>query len=520
MTALNPEITPACVPPKGSALTRLTLATAHGCSIGLALSLVLPACGEDGKAVDQSGDGDDPTDAISQLSGSGDDEGDDGDDSADSLGSKRWDMGTDDDPSVDTPKEVEFSYIWIANSKEGTVSKINTRTMEEEARYKTGPGLDPNPSRTSVNLVADVAVVNRSGSVIKINVRTEECKDKNGNGTIETSKSGTDILAWGEDECVAWHTQLENASRPAAWTSGTEVMNPDGETKFVDPRLWVSAPVPKKSTSEEGTDVVVYKLDDVDGKILEQVTIKNIVSEAFMQSFGLYGAAVDSKNNFWANTLTVASARNGAKLVKVSNEDINDVELIDVPITQGYGITVDQEDRIWLGCTYEVDFEGKTIDGGVLQFYDSEAETWGQVDLSDFKDYKKWWIRGMMVDAVGELWAAVVAGTNETMPGNGSGILRVDTHTGEAIEFIGPEHLEGVKVPTGVSIDVDGYVWLVDQHAGPGGAAEKGRAYRMSPEDDHLYEVIDSLNLPYTYSDMTGFALQNVQVDPPERRRP
>ena len=30
--------------------------------------------------------------------------------------------------------EVEFSYIWIANSPEGNVSKIDTRTLEQRGR--------------------------------------------------------------------------------------------------------------------------------------------------------------------------------------------------------------------------------------------------------------------------------------------------------------------------------------------------------------------------------------------------
>src|SRR5690606_27223764 len=34
--------------------------------------------------------------------------------------------------------DVEFSYIWISNSPAGTVSKIDTKTRIEVARYRTG----------------------------------------------------------------------------------------------------------------------------------------------------------------------------------------------------------------------------------------------------------------------------------------------------------------------------------------------------------------------------------------------
>jgi hypothetical protein len=70
---------------------------------------------------------------------------------------------------------ADWSYIWIANSSQSTVSKINTRTMVEEGRYLTRdtPG---NPSRTSVSVDGRaVAVANRFGGVVKIWTRPEDC---------------------------------------------------------------------------------------------------------------------------------------------------------------------------------------------------------------------------------------------------------------------------------------------------------------------------------------------------------
>jgi hypothetical protein len=56
----------------------------------------------------------------------------------------------------------------------------------------------------------------------------------------------------------------------------------------------------------------------------------------------------------------------------------------------------------------------------------------------------------------------------------------------------------------GISVDVDGYVWAVTQI---------GRAYKIDP-DDFSFEYYDGLSGPYTYSDMTGWALQNVSCRP------
>ena len=56
-----------------------------------------------------------------------------------------------------------------------------------------------------------------------------------------------------------------------------------------------------------------------------------------------------------------------------------------------------------------------------------------------------------------------------------------------------------VEMPS-LSIDFEGYVWLVDMgHS----------AFRIDPET-HDYEVYGDLVGPYTYSDMTGFGLASV----------
>ena len=44
--------------------------------------------------------------------------------------------------------DTMFSYIWIANSGQGTVSKINTKSGVEEGRYYVEGG---SPSRTSMS---------------------------------------------------------------------------------------------------------------------------------------------------------------------------------------------------------------------------------------------------------------------------------------------------------------------------------------------------------------------------------
>ncbi len=176
------------------------------------LGTVLAACGADRSTKLGGGSG------ITSSSGSDTDSGDTDSGGTGPGGGEVFDVFGDADLPGDNGGDCsgggsggdgfDFSYIWIANSPEGTVSKIDTVMATEVARYRTGPGA-PDPSRTSVNLEGDVAVLNRTGSVSKIAATLKDCTDANGNGIIETSSGPADILTWGADECVVWHTELD-----------------------------------------------------------------------------------------------------------------------------------------------------------------------------------------------------------------------------------------------------------------------------------------------------------------------
>lgn len=80
--------------------------------------------------------------------------------------------------------EVEFSYLWAANSGQGTISKIDTQTLTELGRYLTSADGKGSPSRTSVSLTGDVAVANRNGGVTKVYASIDDCVDRDGSGVI------------------------------------------------------------------------------------------------------------------------------------------------------------------------------------------------------------------------------------------------------------------------------------------------------------------------------------------------
>lgn len=422
-----------------------------------------PDAGEDGTADGTTDTADGSTDTADGTSeGPTDDSTTDGEDSTtdgNDDGGPKFDLGGIPDGGEDdcSGGDIDplFANIWIANSGQGTVSKINTETLIEEGRYYTMPGQNGSPSRTSVNLSGDVAVVNRNGGIAKIAATEDGCVDANNDGMITTSSGANDLLPWGQDECVLWHTALPSASRPAAWTSG----EPAGQCDWINAKVWTSAP--------QGGDAWVYKVNGDDGTIEEQVLVPGANG-----GLGIYGGAVDPDNDFWGVTYSAGP------LVHVRFDDMT-YETIALPVGSAYGFTVDSQGRSWVGGW-----------SGNLQRYDPESQQWTSVDMQNYTGLS----RGMMEDANGELW---IAGLSP------NGILRVDTDSATFLDWIDSGTLNGVSTPTGTSIDMDGYVWMVDQSASGGGA------FVLDP-DTYEVQFISGLVSPYTYSDMTGWALGNV----------
>ncbi|HNN54483.1 MAG TPA: hypothetical protein PKO07_25860, partial [Pseudomonadota bacterium] len=124
-------------------------------------------------------------------------------------------------------KNAGAPYIWIANSSEGTESKVDVNTNLEVGRYCTYRGCNGDPSRSTVSLQGDVVVANRAAyyginaparaSAVKIAGDKSRCVDRNGNGKIDTFEGAGKIPAqfiWqatqqdSPDECVLWLTDL------------------------------------------------------------------------------------------------------------------------------------------------------------------------------------------------------------------------------------------------------------------------------------------------------------------------
>jgi hypothetical protein len=355
--------------------------------------------------------------------------------------------------------------IWISNSPAGTVSKINTDTGIEEARYVAGPGV-PDPSRTSVNLLGDAVVVDRAGGIAKIAVIEDRCVDLNNNGMIDTSTGPADVRPWGTDECVLWHLQLPSGGtvtnqygpRPVAWEG-------IGEQDCLKPRVWVGW--------RDATTGFFRRINGETGQIEDSASVPWPGNQ-----WGPYGGATNKEGDFWVVGWQVGP------LVRIDGGNL---------VPQVYQIPAPPGDTQWTyGMALDADGHPWIAGAATVYHFDPDTEQW------DFISVPGGNMRGLMVDAEGRAWIA--------NNGLGSYLVEVDTVTKTLVN--GNVPLPGASVPVGISIDSDGKVWVVDQGS--------SMAFRVDPDTYQTLLTVSGLVQPYTYSDMTGAGLGLVTFPPAE----
>ncbi|MEO7097239.1 MAG: hypothetical protein ABI175_28520 [Polyangiales bacterium] len=300
--------------------------------------------------------------------------------------------------------------IWISNSVDATVSKVDTRTMKEIARYRTGPeGSDP--SRTTVALNGDVVVVNRGGATAtKIAANPVDCVGK-GAGT---SSGPGDVRAWGDDKCILWNTPFTPGCLGRAGAFDAE-KGLDGE---LSTSVWIG---------EWGTSKMI-QLDSKTGKLLTTVDVAPIKP---------YGAAIDANHHIWV-------WGGGVGFIDAATKKFT--QIADPPCA--YGIAVDPKGRVF------------TSGGGCVARYTPDAADvtkgkWDSVSIGASN-------RGLAVDAKGSVW---VADTN-------FGVHQLLTDTLTVVKDIPLAGGGGSFV--GMAIDFDGKIWAIDQNAGTGTKIEPG----------------------------------------------
>jgi len=358
-----------------------------------------------------------------------------------------------------TPNQLQLSvegstlpFIWVANSAENTVSKINTETGCELGRYRTGPGTDlgkpaegvpsaENPSRTTVDINGDVWVGNRqSNTAIKIALTPT---DTNGDGTITTSQDTNgncliepeEVLAWGTDEAILLRFEVDTGPRALAINA--------------DNNVWIGG--------SSGKTMRLY--DSTTGSLIKEIPIER----------SCYGALIDSNGTLWISNDGEDS------LTRVDDPTGNhSITYIDASDGTVYGIGIDREGFIYTSGWEE----------NLFRKLDPATNTWlYSVPISGGA-----YGRGVTVGLEGDIWVAQSALNKLTRHNAADGSLIASIPVG--------------KGPTGVATAKDGKIWVSNLLS--------NNVMRVDPATNAVDFTQEGHSGPYNYSDMTGIISRSI----------
>ncbi len=377
--------------------------------------------------------------------------------------------------TTDVPDQVQltrvkrtFPNIWVAASARGTIVRVDTRTGTILGEYSSNPDVgsagSPNPSRTTVALDGTVWAGNRGdGSVIHIGLPEEnQCIDKNGNGTIETSSGYGDVLPWpnaggvdspggvttAQDECILHYVKVSS--------SVTRHLSVDR-----DNNIWVSG--------LGGSNARVFNLVDGDsGQILR--------TEGPMPCGG-YGGLVDANGVLWSAQYNSPVLRWDTTVSPPTSQSRRCIGGV-----ASYGLAIDPEGDVWVAGpsgnrVWEISSDGQTVLGPFE--HGSPAA------------------QGLAADSDGDLWVSSAKWGGSATVG----------HLENDGTFVG--NVTGVpRGSSGVAVDSHGNVWTanaadsslsrINPLLGPIGADGSTRIGQVD------LEVSLPGSNPYNYSDMTG----------------
>ena len=366
---------------------------------------------------------------------------------------------------------LQFNNIWIANSGEGTVSKLNTKTGLELGRYI----VCANPSRTAVDQEGNVYVGCRNdGGVTKILIDPATCVDKNGNGVIDTAKDtngdgrvlGSEIFPAGQDECIAWITYPDGVGGCGNGGKGcARALAVDADNKpWVG--FWSSRNV-RRLNPDTGASEAVVGLADVS------------------PGASPYGMGIDPDGVLWLSMRT-----NGGSVPVLASVDTKTLakKVYGLPsgFIHGYGITVDPDGVVWMA-------------GGESQRllrYNPKTAQMTQITIGG-----KGYSRGVAASTDGYVYVAHHSWDGGC--GNAAvarWISKVDRTT---MAVVASFNLGGLKGTVGLTLDFDGNLWAVNQCSSTATKLNPAGAGQILGE----FPVGAS---PYTYSDMAGYALKTV----------
>lgn len=445
------------------------------------------------------------------------------------------------------------AFMWIANASQGWVSKYDTNTGREIARYYAVIPVDglggahpelvgnqgvnifgSSPSRTTLDLNGDVWVANRApnlqGSVTKIATDPANCIDRNGDKKLNTSVDlngngqidPNEMIVptdWNDpktyDECVLFSTPIGATASDVQARGMAIAQGAPGSAGDI----WVA----------HYRDSRMYKLDSSTGQSVS-VDPTNPNGSKFIQlSFGPYGAAVDKKQRLW-----VVSAGLNANLALI---DTKTGTLLSSQLCppQGcgawgsYGIGIDGKNRVWLGGhpsagfvntvhPVAIRYDPDTDPNGGTATNGGTAGKWTFFDFNGVSSQLGTFMgrpRGIAADDQGFVWMAADTRSNSAgadpnsnqyasmligFNGDDGGVKLFQPSNGSASYGLADLTDSRTNNSIGVGIDENNQIWMNNY---------SGNVTRV---DRNTGDVLRSAQQPgglYSYSDFTGYQLRH-----------
>ena len=345
--------------------------------------------------------------------------------------------------------ESSSDTLWVTNTGDDTVSRIDTNGATEVARYDSGGS---QPTRVAMDHLGDVWIANRAfegqSVLTKIASSDERCVDRDGTG-IDTSVGPTDVKPRGTDDCVIRSVRVGGPNAVARALAIDGFMGLDDRPG----RVWVGLQNERR----------LLQLDAETGEELQSVSTPD---------FEPFDAAMDRWGVLWVID------RDGRLARVVDQGDRVDVRTFDVPQScwQLDALAIDVEGRITLSGFY----------CDRVHLFDPRTERFQTVH-----------------DVVSSRGVAVDGSRSFTVLTQGElAVLSRDPFRLETIYPLSDGEFEA-RETVGVAVDGAGHVWAISTL---GGLASGGLATRFDLSLGQITAQVPVGRLPYAAGDLTGLA--------------
>lgn len=339
-------------------------------------------------------------------------------------------------------------FLWVTNSNEGTVSKLDAPTGAEVARYASVTrrsdalvnhvgrpipawGAANNPQNVAVDFYGNAWVTNLAPSAqpsaTKIVNDEPLCFDRNGNQEIDTSRevNGTpgiqiaDALEFfGEDdECIAFTVVLGDLDGWARALAIDRGLDPDDGGN-----AWIGI----------YNEQAFYQIEGATGAILQRVPPSGAGGN------NPFSAAIDGDGTLWATHACCAAPR--LWRIDTLTGAHSTILPSGLACNGSFGTTIDLAGKVWIGgwpCA-------------AATVYDPDTSSWFQAAVSG---HSGWGGLGIGLDLRGNVWMAMA--TSGLTDGR---VARIDATT--ALNT-GVWDNAG-EVPIGAAVGLDGDVFSVN----------------------------------------------------------